>query len=164
MPQCTRILTFDAAHRVLRHESKCASLHGHTYTAEVTCEASELDSVGRVVDFGVIKAKVGGWLDENLDHTTIVNAEDKVLLAWCFEQVMDGKRKPYVMPGEPTAENIAAHLLAVAHALLGRDGLKVVRVRIWETPNCFADAVPTDMVGQHEAAVRDGRGIQDAPG
>jgi 6-pyruvoyl-tetrahydropterin synthase len=31
MPQCTRVMTFDAAHRVLRHESKCASLHGHTY-------------------------------------------------------------------------------------------------------------------------------------
>jgi 6-pyruvoyltetrahydropterin/6-carboxytetrahydropterin synthase len=140
----------------------CLAARSHVQV-ELTCEAPELDSVGRVIDFGVMKAKVGGWIDEHMDHTTLVNSADKALLEWCFDQVADGKRKPYVMPGEPTAENIAAHLMAVSQALLGRDGLRVVRVRVWETANCFADAIATDMVG-HDDEVRDGRGVQDAPG
>lgn len=136
-------MTFDAAHRVMRHESKCGSLHGHTYKVELTCEAAKLDHVGRVIDFGVIKEKVGSWIDATLDHTTLVNAEDTSLLEWCTnEAVVHSKRMPYSMPGEPTAENIATHLLAVAQALLGRDGLKVVHVRVWETANCYADATP----------------------
>lgn len=165
MPRCTRIMTFDAAHRVMRHESKCASLHGHTYKVELTAESDSLDSVGRVIDFSVIKEKVGAWIDNTLDHTTLVNAEDLELISWCTRQAIDkGQRLPHVMPCEPTAENIAAHILQVAQALLGRAGLCVVHVRVWETPNCFADATRSDlrMVAQHD--VCDGRGVQDAPG
>lgn len=164
MPRCTRILTFDAAHRVLRHESKCSTLHGHTYKVELTAEADQLDGVGRVVDFGVIKARVGAWIDEHLDHTTICNAEDVALLAWCkHEHVQLGKRKPYALPGEPTAENLAEHLLLIANVLIRADGVRVVHVRVWETANCFADADATDKVRADEE-VRAGRSVQDPAG
>lgn len=146
MTTCTRILEFDAAHRVMRHESKCASLHGHRYKVELTCEAEELDDVGRVIDFGVLKSIVGKWIDDRLDHTTLVNVHDETLLDWCMRETKDhGKRLPYVMPGEPTAENIARLLLIQSRNLL-RDinGLQVTRVRVWETPNCFATATGSD--------------------
>jgi len=141
MTTCTRRLEFDAAHRVLRHESKCAHLHGHRYAIEVTCDADKLDDVGRVVDFGEIKAKLGAWIDAHLDHGTLVNGEDDDLLGWLIEH--DQKRRIFLGPDdrgiEPTAENIADLILRIGQQLLERDGLRVVQVRVWETPNCSAE-------------------------
>lgn len=137
----TRRIEWDAAHRVLRHESKCASLHGHRYAAELTCVADRgLDDVGRVIDFGVVKSIVGTWVDDNWDHTTLVNPNDTELLGWCRAQQEQGKRAPWVMEGEPTAENIAATLMGVANSLLLGTGVRVVEVKVWETPNCYAVA------------------------
>lgn len=136
MHRCTRIIQWDAAHRVLRHESKCASLHGHRYKAEITCEAP-LDAVGRVVDFGVIKQKVGEWVDEHWDHAAMAHPDDVSFISWCED---NSERGVYLMPqGEPTAEHIAEELFAVTARLIGTDGLRVVKVRVWETPNCYAD-------------------------
>lgn len=130
---------WDAAHRVTLHESKCRTLHGHRYSATIICEAEELDAVDRVVDFGAIKAKVGTWIDEHWDHTTLVNVADQQLLAFATEQAeLEGHRLPYTFPGEPTAETIAAHLFGIADYLLADDRLRVVKVTVWETPNCFA--------------------------
>ena len=138
---CTKRLEWDSAHRVLRHESQCASLHGHRYAAEITVAAGQLDAVGRVVDFGKIKEKVGSWINETLDHTTLVNSLDKSLLQWCKnEQENLSKRAPFVMQGEPTAENIAKCILSKARELLNTDGIWVVSVRVYETPTCWADA------------------------
>ena len=72
---CTRRLEWDAMHRIPRHESKCAAFHGHRYAAELTCLAP-LDDRGRVIDFGVVKERVGGWIDENWDHTAILQRDD----------------------------------------------------------------------------------------
>jgi 6-pyruvoyltetrahydropterin/6-carboxytetrahydropterin synthase len=138
---CTRVLAFDAAHRVLRHESKCATLHGHRYTVEITCEANHLDRVGRVIDFGKVKEYVGTWIDNHWDHTTLVNRADTVLMDMvCADSRDNGKRPPYIFSGEPTAENIATELLAIATELLSKTGIRVAHVRVYETPNCWADA------------------------
>lgn len=136
----TRRLEWDAAHRVLRHESKCATLHGHRYVALVTFTADALDSCGRVVDFSVVKEKLGGWIDENWDHTTIVNKDDVQLYVFCStDNVERGKRRPFLINGEPTAENIADVLLQVAQLMLEEaHGIKVVSVEVFETPNCSA--------------------------
>jgi 6-pyruvoyltetrahydropterin/6-carboxytetrahydropterin synthase len=140
MRECTRLFGIDAGHRVTRHESKCRNVHGHRYRIEVTVAAPDLDEAGRVVDFGVVKAIVGAWLDDALDHGYLCHPEDEVgaILA-------NGGHKVFEMPrdlGEPTAENIAELVLRVADALLHRENeaLKVKRVRVWETPNCYADA------------------------
>lgn len=144
----TRRLEFDAAHRVLRHESKCASLHGHRYRVEITCSAPALDRAGRVVDFGFLKELVGGWIDAVLDHTTLVNADDGALLAFCNTEHRQGKREPFVLPGEPTAENLARVIFERAKSILGEapaeqvpPGVTVDCVRLYETPNCWADWV-----------------------
>lgn len=144
MITATRRIEWDAAHRVLRHESKCSTLHGHRYAAELTCAADYgLDSVGRVIDFGVVKAVVGTWVDDNWDHTTIVNKDDTSLLDWCKQESAQGKRPPWAMDGEPTAENIASTLMQIANSLLHGSGVRVVEVKVWETPNCYALAKET---------------------
>lgn len=135
MIQITRRLEFDAGHRLVNHEGKCRHLHGHRYIAEITCEAPGLDSVGRVIDFSVVKEKVGGWIDQHWDHNTILNDTDSLCVLFANEE-----RKPFLFRGyNPTAENMAEYLYRKAKDLLTEDyGIKVVSVLLYETPNCSA--------------------------
>lgn len=135
MITCTRRLEIDAGHRVTGHESKCRNVHGHRYAFEVTVGAPELDPVGRVVDFGAVKAVLGTWLDEQLDHGYVHHHLDAV-----GATLAQAGHKTFAMPqhlGEPTAENLATLVGLKAIELL--PGLQVVSVRCWETPNCYAD-------------------------
>lgn len=137
-PTVTRILEFDAAHRVVNHESKCATLHGHRYKVEIVAHGP-LDDIGRVIDFSVLKEKVGGWLDENWDHNSIVFKDDVVTLTAL--RSMPRKKEPWVADWNPTAENMATFLISslCPAVLLGTD-VKVIKVVVWETPNCKAEA------------------------
>lgn len=138
MISCTRVLEFDAAHRVVNHESKCATLHGHRYKCEFTAQG-DLDGIGRVIDFSVLKAKIGTWLDEHWDHTTIVFFDDKETIQALMS--MPRYKEPYVTAWNPTAENMADFLLnTLCPSLLGGSGVVVTKVRVYETPNCYADA------------------------
>jgi len=137
MIRITRKIEFDSGHRVLGHEGKCAHLHGHRYVAEITVESAGLDSLGRVVDFSVIKEKVGKWVDENWDHNTLLNMGDPMAAAL---DPFATKTLFLMPPGEnPTAENMAKFLYSVAEHLLEDSLLSVVAVRMYETPNCWAD-------------------------
>jgi 6-pyruvoyltetrahydropterin/6-carboxytetrahydropterin synthase len=136
MTSITRKIEFDAGHRVLGHEGKCRHLHGHHYVAEVTVEGAELDSLGRVIDFSILKQRVGGWIDENWDHNFLVHPEDP-LRTIRTGKVFAGRELYVMLNGNPTAENMAAELFEVATMLLPE--LKVTHVRLYETPNCWAD-------------------------
>lgn len=144
-PTVTRRLEFDAGHRVMNHESKCANLHGHRYVAEITAYAPELDPIGRVIDFSVIKERIGSWIDEHWDHNMIVCADD----ARTIQCLLAAPRvkQPFLMPCNPTAENMASHLLyVVCPAELGDTGVTVTKVRLWETPNCFAEVTLSEQM------------------
>jgi 6-pyruvoyltetrahydropterin/6-carboxytetrahydropterin synthase len=131
----TRRLEFDAAHRVKLHESKCRNLHGHRYVVEVTVTAPALDALGRVVDFGVIKEKLGTWIDTHWDHQTILWDQDRVL----GEAIAGATTQPiYYLPTNPTAENMAKYLLEEICPQMFEAPLKAIAVKLWETPNCSA--------------------------
>jgi len=144
MITCTRRLTFCAGHRVVGHEGKCRHLHGHNYVVEITCEADRLDGVGRVVDFGVIKREVGGWIDSALDHGFLVWTKDIATIRALAEFYEDEDKglvqKCYMMDANPTAENIAEMLRERASKLLEGFGVYVVGVVVHETENCSATA------------------------
>lgn len=137
----TRKFGFDAGHRVLGHEGKCRHLHGHRYVAEVTIYTSDLDGLGRVIDFGEVKQVIGDWIDTNWDHNMILNREDP------FVEILKkaSDKEPYTMDN-PTAENMARELFVWSSQLLAKlnerhgnpNALIVKRVCIWETPNCCA--------------------------
>lgn len=136
----TRRLEFDAAHRVVNHESKCATLHGHRYVVYFTATAKCLDEIGRVIDFSVLKEKLGAWLDTHWDHNSIIYIKDTDTLAAL--KTIPRKKEPYVTQWNPTAENMANFLLnVVCPAELGESGVTVTKVQVYETPNCFAEAV-----------------------
>lgn len=133
-----RRIQFCAGHRVYRHESKCRNPHGHNYVAFFHAEADELDELGRVIDFGVLKERLGGWVDEHWDHGFIYadfDLEMRVALNQFF-----GGVKTFPLDTNPTAENMADHLLrVVGPEQLKGTGVRLVRVVLWETENCFAD-------------------------
>jgi 6-pyruvoyltetrahydropterin/6-carboxytetrahydropterin synthase len=137
---CTRRIEWDAMHRIPRHESKCRAFHGHRYAAEITCHIEELDDKGRVVDFGVVKQKVGGWVDDHWDHTAILMRGDPEAGPIAEANARLG-RPVYWTERPPTAEVIVALLAEKAQELLADTGVTVVKVRLWETPNGSAEWV-----------------------
>jgi 6-pyruvoyltetrahydropterin/6-carboxytetrahydropterin synthase len=90
-----------------------------------------------VVDFGVIKEKVGGWINANWDHNMIMHPEDPLLKT---EGVIG--RDPFIMPDgmNPTAENMAEILFREVEYIMNfwRIDVRVLNVTLYETPNCRA--------------------------
>jgi 6-pyruvoyltetrahydropterin/6-carboxytetrahydropterin synthase len=135
-------IEWDSAHRVTRHESKCRTLHGHRYLALVEVGADMLDSASRVVDFGVVKAKLKEWVDEFWDHTTLLTDQDAGLRAFFGTDTINAKGAFLFANAEPTAETIASYLFDKAVELLEDDHrLVVMSVEVFETPNCSAKRV-----------------------
>lgn len=147
MIQVTRRIQFCAGHRLLHHEGRCRHVHGHNYVALLTAETepgaaergdlAALDAVGRVVDFAVLKERIGGWIDRHWDHQFLVHRADAELL----EFLRATQQPHYVLDLNPTAEAMADHLLrVVGPQVLPGTGVRLVRVDLWETENCFATA------------------------
>ncbi len=136
MRTCTRRIEFDYGHRLLNHEAKCAHVHGHRGVLEITCAVEELDSAGRVLDFGKIKEIVGGWIDQHWDHAFLANKADRKMIDFL---AANGQRW-FAMPGEPSAENIASFMLSQANTLLQDLDVECTHVRFYETPNGWSDA------------------------
>lgn len=133
MHTITRAFSFDMGHRITH--SLCFNPHGHTYRLEVTV-ADRLDEYGMVMDFGRLKQLVNELVVDRLDHCFICFSEDTVLRD--FLEANDFKRT--IVDFETTAENLVEWIY---HRLVA-GGLKVTRVRLFETPNSRADYVPEE--------------------
>lgn len=166
-----------AGHRVVGHESKCRHLHGHNYvfhfkvqpnrparvaigsihaSGQGTLKVKEpdLDNVGRVVDFSVVKTTLCQWLEDNWDHK---------FLHWEKDELINGL-KPWVefhddsrglmgtkdradfmssfvqLPFNPTAENLAQYMVdVIGPQLLNEHGVELVACTIEETSKCHVE-------------------------
>ena len=134
---CTRRLCFSAGHRVLGHEGGCSHPHGHNYVVTLEARGAALDSIGRVIDFSVLKAVVGGWIDQHWDHAFLFCREDEEI-----ESIY--RAHPFwrhaILDLNPTAENLATLLLVKSNQLLSSHGVVVETVRVEETENCYAES------------------------
>ena len=127
-------LIFDAGHRLLRYGGKCESPHGHTFKAEIMLTSEKLDEMGFVMDFVELRGKIGKWVDENWDHAFLINNQDQELLS-ALNSVKE--KKIFVFHSmNPTAEVMAKYLYDYCHELYGE---MVSEVRIWESPNQYAE-------------------------
>jgi 6-pyruvoyltetrahydropterin/6-carboxytetrahydropterin synthase len=129
MFEVSQEIEFCYGHRLLGYAGKCRHLHGHNGRAVIVLAGERLDDRGMLVDFAEIKATLRSWIDLELDHRMILCEADPVLpfLRKLSEPV-------YVMPHNPTAENIARLIFERARS----EGFPVVEVSLWETPRSFA--------------------------
>jgi len=134
-----------SGHRVVGHEGKCVHLHGHNYRIHFFCELSgpeALDSVGRVVDFGVIKDRLCRWLEDHWDHGFLVWDADPLLPAL----VEIDPQGIVIVPFNPTAELMARHLVeVVGPTVLAGTEVVLCRCRVEETRKCSAVYVRMDV-------------------
>jgi len=121
---------FSYGHRLLGHPGKCANLHGHNGVVEVEVSGETLDSLGMLVDFSMVKTVVNNWIEQHLDHRTILKEDDP--LAGILREIGE---KVFLMPENPTAENLAKLVFKAAVS----QGLQVKAVRFWETPASMAE-------------------------
>lgn len=138
METCVRKIHFCYGHRVMRHESKCATLHGHNGVVWAHATPIEgLDELGRVIDFSVLKDEIGGWIDKNWDHTMILFKDDEKTIDLCKQA--PSFKDIYILGTNPTAENLAHYLLhVVCPKVLKGKGVIVHKITFWETENCYA--------------------------
>jgi 6-pyruvoyltetrahydropterin/6-carboxytetrahydropterin synthase len=129
MFRVTREISFCYGHRLLNHDGKCRHLHGHNGRAVITLASAELDGLGMVADFGVLKRIVGGWIEATLDHKMLLRRDDPAL------PMLQALGEPvFVMEVNPTAENLARLIFDFA----ADQGFPVVEVQLWETGSCYA--------------------------
>ena len=141
----TTKLEFDAGHRIPHHKSSCKNLHGHRYAIEVTIKGEVVSDqsnsdFGMVMDFKDAKELIKKTIVEEWDHSFIVYRDDAVVLK--FLESLDG-HKTVIFPLVPTAENMA--LVAMEKLKISFDKefgslIKPFKVRLYETPNNWADA------------------------
>ena len=172
-----RFHDISVGHRVVGHEGKCRHLHGHNYRIHFTCEARphteskeigahvdgivELDSIGRVVDFGVIKEKLCMWLEDNWDHKFVHHKDDPLIALFTdalecdhisltdsdiddivvptMPSVQHGLESFVPVNFNPTAENMAQYLVEViGPKQLAGSSVILTEVLIEETAKCHA--------------------------
>ena len=107
---------FEAAHFIGGYDGKCSRLHGHNWNIEAVVRGAELDSLGMLVDFKILKAELNKVL-ANFDHRFLNELET-------FAEE------------NPTAENLARKIfkeLAASEIFSG--ATKLYAVKVFESPN-----------------------------
>jgi 6-pyruvoyltetrahydropterin/6-carboxytetrahydropterin synthase len=120
--------TFSAGHALRGYHGKCENVHGHNYRVRVIISGEQLDSIGLLVDFVVVKQALRGVI-ATLDHRFLNDFAP-------FDKV------------NPSAENIARHI----HDEVARQiqpqldnapgGPSLTSVTVWETDTTFATYRP----------------------
>ena len=119
MQLITRNGNFDSAHRVMNEKMKCFSLHGHTYLYSLTFSFEKMESIGYALDFKEIKRVYMQWIDDILDHGSILNPKDEIVIKAVNE--LGNKLWLMSLNGEgeycnPSVENIAKEIfLSLIH-------------------------------------------------
>ncbi len=146
-----RTFTVESGHMLSKHPASCRFPHGHTRKIEVIILAESLDQNDMVVDFKALKLA----LQANFslyDHSMAINSEDSFLPAL---QAQFPKGVVVFENEDPTTEVMARKLFETVRKIL-RDGwsgddingtsykiaaglVELERVRVWETPNAWAE-------------------------
>ena len=116
--------TFSSGHALRGYRGKCENVHGHNYRVRVTVEGSQLDSIGLLVDFTLLK-RVMREIIGRLDHQFINDLEP-------FRAV------------NPSAENLAKYFYEETTRQMNAmpDGARVTCITIWETDTTSATYWP----------------------
>jgi 6-pyruvoyltetrahydropterin/6-carboxytetrahydropterin synthase len=114
--------SYDSAHFLRNYKGKCENLHGHHYVVEAGLAYDDVGEGGIAFDFTDAKAALRSIANE-LDHNNINDLEPFTTL-------------------EPSAENQARWIFQEMQRRLGAEGEHLAYVRVWETPNQYAQYSP----------------------
>lgn len=148
----TRRLEFDAGHRIPDHRSQCRHLHGHRYVIEVTLAGAVIEAAGQpvngmVMDFSEVKAIARCHLVDLWDHAFLCYRGDTPVVE--FLASLPG-HKTVLLDVVPTAENLARlafELLDPHYRDVYGNHLRLERIRLYETPNCWAEVTRAELAG-----------------
>ena len=106
---------FEAAHQINGYNGKCQRLHGHNWTVEAVVEGRELDELGMLVDFKILKTELKRVLDE-LDHRYLNDL-------------------PMFEIKNPTAENLAKYTFdrLSESEIFSNSTVKVKAIKVYES-------------------------------
>ena len=122
MYEVTIIKSFSSAHLLSQIGGKCEELHGHNFKVEVTVWATDLKESGLLIDFRIVKKWLGGILDQ-MDHKHL-------------------NELPFFSGINPSAENIAKYICDEMALKVKTSGVRVERVKIWESENAAVTYTP----------------------
>lgn len=121
--------SFAAAHHLPNHDGACKNLHGHNYRLEVEFAGHVDRKTGMIADFKKIKELVNVNIIEFLDHKNLNDIDSgtfpnhnptaELMVLWMAEVI-----------------DIA---FAAAQQLLFMPEVKLFRLRLWETDNCYVE-------------------------
>jgi len=115
---------FAAAHRLRGYQGKCEELHGHNYRVRLVVAGNQLDQIGLLQDFTVLKRVLRGIVDK-LDHKYLNELPP-------FDEM------------NPSAENLARFIHDEMARQLGGQmgGAALASVTVWETDTASATYKP----------------------
>jgi 6-pyruvoyltetrahydropterin/6-carboxytetrahydropterin synthase len=114
--------TFAAAHSLRGYRGKCEDLHGHNYRVRLVVTGAELDNIGLLEDFTVLK-KFLRAVCERLDHKYLNELPP-------FDTV------------NPSAENLAKFIHDETVKELPASGARQTSLTVWETDTASATYRP----------------------
>ncbi len=140
----TRKLEFDAGHRIPDHKSQCRNLHGHRYTIEITLVGEVIEEEGSsdngmLMDFSDVKSLAHQHLVDVWDHAFLVYEKDAPVRNF-LAGLPD--HKTVVINKIPTIENLARTAFDILKPIYSDrygTGLKLHKLVLHETPNCWAE-------------------------
>lgn len=106
---------FEAAHFIEGYAGKCARLHGHNWEVKAVVVGENLDSLGMLMDFRILKAELKKVLEE-YDHRFLNELEQ-------------------FASENPTAENLARQIYErLKSSEIFAGAVKLKAVKVCETP------------------------------
>ena len=125
---------WEMSHRLTFHKGPCINIHGHSYKMRIEIEGS-LNENQMIMDFYDVFAIVQPYVDK-LDHSFIVDGKDDLMLNFLKENNF----KHFVIPNFTTSEFMCIHFAEVFRPEFAKfDNLDLIRVRIYETEDAFAE-------------------------
>lgn len=114
--------SFAAGHALRGYKGKCENVHGHNYKVQVTVAGEQLNSIGLLMDFVDLRGAIKGLADR-LDHRFLNDLPP-------FDQL------------NPSAENLAKYFCDGLESQVGKQGIRVREVTVWETDTTSATYSP----------------------
>lgn len=118
MYQVTIETHFSSAHRLRQYDGECERLHGHNWKVEVSVASDELDDLGMVIDFRILKEKTNALMDK-FDHRYLNEV-------YPFTEL------------NPTTENISKYIFDELSKGINKGSIRISKVAVWESPTCYA--------------------------